>query len=1141
MKNKVVSLFFKIYKKFLKKILQSQKPPSKQNNLQHEKELQNQTKEEKNILQDVKKSNDIFCVENYERVSDTKNNEMRQEPIQKILEPEGTDTGYPVESFQFSENLEETKFENQTIIEANTQKEDRHNIEECQEVSEKDKAEKFQNKENENLDPVYTQEKLENYEDQEELIIQPAQESCLDSLKPIKGNSKFIILRNRIYQEFPRVTLLCNIEINNEEYDLLCDYFRKKYLILCQNDGKCAEDVLFCVALVQIGIRMYDGKFWEHISEILWRQNGKIIPVNQHEWIGGLFTRTMLSFGKPIYRKNEYVNNILMHCFITDGFADKFFDFLYSFYSIDLERDISTDFDEICDYICDNIKNPLGKRKQLLSKYIVLSVRADKRYCKEVIKTILHLIDQAFWHEFYNDFQKTRLSERFFIWCNDGKFIKEFQKRKGSVRRKRKQFRTPYLKSFLETNRFQLILPPQLLPSYIENSRLSWKINGKKTLCFDCESEEGYAGKRTKEIFINIAPIELFDKYTIYFCVDENVVRKFYFPETVAVFFNENGSYVKGSNLGKGLCYAYVKPSSFVKTEGILNVRKRAGLDFYELNLDNGNVVSIDDKIRYYIGHIPKEGLTEDCLLHSMYMKNEEQNLQVYYKLPAIILEIESHQLNGTAIVINDCVARLTDKEVYEIMLEDYYVKKHFYLDLKKVSEIRVGINKILIDFPGTTRQLKVEFAYLPGFSYFFEDEPYFYVNRGTLVVNRAILKHTIIFNEKIETQKYNFEFKNIVNGKLNLKMEINYQLYEVSFDVPVLQYSWDGIRWETKRPHDIWHSELQDILYIKYPAEKISLTVKPTDVECPSFAFLKNTSEIFQCDLVRIRSYLNENKFINDIFLISEGQERKLLSVIMKSFLIGVIFEIDNEKECVYSNFDIIGKGNYFVDVYCNNEEVLVKQAVNVGVNILNLSTDSSEYLVKVYENEGDLFAFDDDYIFVGEKKVSLINPLQLTESCFSIDVIVYDDHTQQLDLSCKYFLFFLERISKREYTALLAEVFHKTQINRASNVIVTIPDLNNVSEVYIEYIDAIYGERNEFLYDNYKKCIVEEENSRYSKSEAYRRYEHVLYPKDYIWIIHNIPSDKDMLEAAEKWLKDSHKRQCKSNSIWKKDNQYT
>lgn len=1165
MKNKVVSLFLKIYKKFFGKSIRSQKTPSEKVNLQYKKELQNQKKEKKSqeetifseavrnevnvleekiTLQDVGKNVDNISTENYEQVSGNKDNEMGQEPILKILESVETGTEHQVESFQYSENLEESTSENQKNTKGNTQKEDEQNLEQYQEVSGKeeekfDKAVEVQNKEKENLDHIYTREELEKlYEDHEELIIQPARESCLALLKPIEGHSKFITLRNRIYQEFPEVTLLCNIEINDEEYDLLCDYFRKKYLELRRNDGKCAEDVLFCVALVQMGIRTYDGKFWEHISELLWHQNGKIIPVNQHEWIGGLFTKTMLSFGKPIYRKTEYVNNILMHCFITDSFADKFLDFLYSFYNIDLERDISTDFDEISNYICDSIKNPFGKRKQLLSKYISLSVRADKRYCKEAIKTILNLIDQAFWNEFYGDFQRTRLIEKFFTWCNGEKFIKEIQKRKWSDHRKRKQFRTPYLKSFLDTNGFQLVLPSQLISSYIENAKLCWKIEGNKLLNFDCEIEEGYTGKRTKEIPINLSPMEIFDKYTIYFCVNEKVVRKYYFSETEAVFFSEDGSNVKGTNLGKGLYYAYVTPSSFIKTEGILNVRERAGLDFYELNLDNGNVISIDDRVRYYIGQVPREGLTEDYLLHSMYIKNEDQDLKVYYKLPAIILEIEPHQLNGTAMVINDYVAKFADKEVYEIKSEGNCEKRLFYLDLKRVPEIHVGINKILIDFPGTTRQLKFEFAYLPEFSYSFEDAPYFYVNRGTLAVNRVIHKHTIIFNKQIEAQQYDFQFNTIVNGKLNMKMEINFQQYEVSFDIPVLQYSWDNVQWETKRPYDIWYSELQDTLYIKYPAEKIALTVKTTDVECPSFTFFKNASEIFQCDLVRIRSYLNENKFVNNIILISEGRERKLLSVIMKSFLRGVTFEIDNEKECVYSNFDIIGKGNYFVDVYCNNEEILEKQAVNAGMNILNLRMNSSKYLVKVYENEGDLFSFDDDYKFVGEKEVSLVNPLHLTEACFGIDLIVDYEHTQQLDLACKYFLFFLQKIGKREYAAVLAEVFHNTQIHTASKVIVTIPNLNNVSEVYIEFIDAIYGERNAFLYDNYKQCIVEEESSRYSKSKAYRRYEHVLYPKDYIWIIHNVPSDKVILEAAEKWLKDSHKRKHKSNSIWKEDN---
>src|SRR5699024_7725237 len=98
------------------------------------------------------------------------------------------------------------------------------------------------------------------------------------------------------------------------------------------------------------------------------------------------------------------------------------------------------------------------------------------------------------------------------------------------------------------------------------------------------------------------------------------------------------------------------------------------------------------------------------------------------------------------------------------------------------------------------------------------------------------------------------------------------------------------------------------DVLYIKYPSEQIMLTVQPCDIACPRFAFLKNALGVFRCDLTRIRTYLNEEKFVNNIILISERRERKLLSIVMKSCLRGVTFEIDNEKECVYSNFDIIG-----------------------------------------------------------------------------------------------------------------------------------------------------------------------------------------------------------------------------------------
>ena len=210
MKNKFVSLVLKIYKKFFRKNLQPPKTPSEKVDLQHKIEPQNQKKqkenqveiifletvrdevnvsEEKIILQDVGENVDIFSVENYEQVSDNRDNETGQESILKILEPEETRTEHEAEFFQYFESAEESTSQNQKNAEENAQKEDEQNLEQYQEVSGKDeekfdKAVEFQNKGDENLDYIYTREEMEKlYEDHEELIIQPARESCLASLK----------------------------------------------------------------------------------------------------------------------------------------------------------------------------------------------------------------------------------------------------------------------------------------------------------------------------------------------------------------------------------------------------------------------------------------------------------------------------------------------------------------------------------------------------------------------------------------------------------------------------------------------------------------------------------------------------------------------------------------------------------------------------------------------------------------------------------------------------------------------------------------------------------------------------------------------------------------------------------------------
>lgn len=69
----------------------------------------------------------------------------------------------------------------------------------------------------------------------------------------------------------------------------------------------------------------------------------------------------MLEFGKPLYKENEYVTNIMMHCFVADTFAARFFEYLFQYYDLDMERDISSGVEDESVYICNSIKNHMEK------------------------------------------------------------------------------------------------------------------------------------------------------------------------------------------------------------------------------------------------------------------------------------------------------------------------------------------------------------------------------------------------------------------------------------------------------------------------------------------------------------------------------------------------------------------------------------------------------------------------------------------------------------------------------------------------------------------------------------------------------------------------------------------------------------
>ena len=913
-----------------------------------------------------------------------------------------------------------------------------------------------------------------------------------------------------------------------------------------KNIEKPIIDITFSVAVVQIGIRYYNGNFWKQVCKVL---GITTLPQTQKSWIGGTVTETLLAFGKPIFSPQEYVTNILMHGFVVDSFAYRFFDFLFQYYNIDLQRDISGISEEDLNDLCFSIKNPFGMRKQLLSKYMSMSIRGNEEYCKKIIFQLLNLIDMNFWDEYSSDKQLTgHYLDKFELWKADSSFYKNEKKKMEEstlLENRQKAYRRPHLQCDLDKGIFEIILPHQMIR--IKNAddlpEISWLISSVGiNREIKCVLEESYSGYRTRETKVVVQGEQIFNTFVFFLYEGSNYIKKFTWRDRKIIFFNENGNHVAGENLEEGAVFAFIKENTVVHSDALIAKTNRIGLEFLEFDLHKGDMIQVPGENNYYIGKVPETGLTKEYICQDVIAFTKDgKAMSIYNKLPACIVDVPSNKFNGTAIILNGKVTKLSQNNFLDIQSGRSEGKKFYFLDLKGLDNIKTGINKIVIDFPNAKRKVIEEFVYIPEFLYSFEDAPYVYQQRGTLKINRKIEKGIItdIICEK--DQHYDFDIGDLQTDYISFSVLLGNEYIDINFRVPALFFSWNQIDWFTQKPADIWHTDFKNVVYIKFPRKKISLGVVGHNEIEALFTFNKNHQNSFVCDLTKLKTYFYEERMINSIKLIDQHMEYDLFKIIMKSYIHNVTLEADYEHNYLIWKCDILGKNTYYADVIYNGEVLMEKTCIVDGILKAQLPIHSAKYKIKIYESE-DEFGFDDEYDLVGESENSVLSPRELTNSCMKISSIRnIQKTTGDLDFSNAYYIFISGidnsmEINGKYYIGTLVETFFKEAILRASDVTVFIPDLNKINLVTVTFRNE-WNEHELFLYDSYSKCVVEKEDSRFSKSEAYRRYE-VLYTDEYYWEVQYVDGNPVIEEKAREWIK-KHK-ECPHDSIriWKEEN---
>lgn len=350
-------------------------------------------------------------------------------------------------------------------------------------------------------------------------------------------------LNTKINRQFKTCRYIGDIVISEDEYIILKAYLRsicRKYL---NTSERYITSPIFAVALVQIGIHKYDGRFWPHVE----REIGMELPGSYQKWIGRSFYKTLEKYNKYKVAENEMMNNILLHCFITNYYASDLFDFLFAYYQIDLERDLTSNSKEMRDYLMQSMASGENTaRAYKIKKHTSDAVAFNTRGCKIRVGKILRFMDNALFYGLFPRTSQNRIAQLFCKWADESKKFNQAKKAiAGLTKRGEKRYSSPYLRYNGNQNRFELVLPPQYihLATNEELPNLHWKIvfsNVEKTL--EAESENCVTGCKTRIVSdIYIPSDNIFDSIRIELIKnDAEVIHKFTNIRAACIRFFDN-------------------------------------------------------------------------------------------------------------------------------------------------------------------------------------------------------------------------------------------------------------------------------------------------------------------------------------------------------------------------------------------------------------------------------------------------------------------------------------------------------------------------------------------------------------------------------------------------------------------------
>lgn len=918
-------------------------------------------------------------------------------------------------------------------------------------------------------------------------------------------------LARRIEREFKKYKYIGDIQISDEEYEILKVFFRHGYNLICNSPKHESINPLFAVAMVQIGIRFYNGNFWVYVQKELGLDK---LPQHHQSWIGKSFYKTLIHYGKYHVDEREYMNNILLHCFITKYYADDLFDFLFAYYQIDLDRDLTRNNSDMRKYLMQSMsKGETSARAYKIKRHTADAVSANEKGCKIRIGRILRFMDNALFNDIYPTTSQNRIAQLFCSWAaSSKKFDIEKKHLSGLTNKGIKRYSMPYLHFDGASNRFFIILPPQYI--HLEDDealpQITWKIIiAEQTHSVDASVDSCVTGCKTEKIsdFSIDAPMLM---HEIRFELWKNGIeriQRFKIKSDSVRFFNDDWDAIDSASytnyLPVGEAYAFVEENSVIvsNSDCVVYCEKILGYELYTLELQKGDVLRLPDGKAKSVGKPLEEGLLSQSLVSGAYAIHEDVKYSIYNQIPSVYFRMSPSQENGTLLLLNDKKYRFDIEKCVRFDLDEQTEEKGYILKLDEYL-IEDGIYNLRIDVPNSRKDRSFNLALIRNFEFVFNANTYIFEESGYITFPDGIY---IESKEQFLTKNENrFDFEiSPVKDHLSFVFNSNEKAIDIRIYLPALKWKFDDGEWNIAQPEEIWHKEFPNTIWVKHPEDQITFSMTPIIVgniedeenEEENFAvsFSKNKQEhIFQCDTRKMQSWFGYEEALRTLYLETPSQRISFATVVTRCQVNSAeIVENRKDGELIIKS-NISGFSDCVADVFYGEELLVEKQEIYTSGIHLKVPFRSGEYRVVYYEWDDD----DDDFGLADYREFQTKQIRYQNKYDLSRKQIVLQSAEEKKD---KHAIFSSKRYTMKNQICI-TELQSDTQ--DTSVCYGTICVSNKCLRARLEFLNlsqtqakiSFYNEEDDdyfdFLFDIEQQTLVTEEDETLSYQQARKRY---------------------------------------------------